>query len=260
MTLIRMRHCALVALVLYVAAAPVHAMDADYDVRLGDLVDPGAFGAGLHVVYAPSGARIPDDSVRSGYHVLQLSPTFTWGLARDLDVELQLFTSAGPRGEYRMGGAKVELAWIPVRPRDDDDGYWLGAAVEFGRMPRTASSNDLDGEIKALVGMRRAGWTFAVNPALQVKLAGAGGGRPELSVKAAVMYRVTDVVSVGIEHYAQLGELGHLGPLSEHAQHTFAVIDVQAKKWQVNVGIGRGLNDVSERWILKAVIGLPFGT
>jgi hypothetical protein len=236
-------------------------VDADYDVRGGDLVEPNRLATGLHAVYAPSGPRVPDDGVRPGYHVLQLSPTFTWGLTRNTDVELQLFASAGPRGEYRMGGAKVELAWIPVRPRDDDDdGYWLGGATEIGRMPRTASSNDLDAEVKAIVGMRRAGWTIAVNPGVQVKLAGAGGGRPELSLKAAVAYRITHAVSMGLEHHAQLGAPRHLGPLNEHAQHTFAVLDVQAKKWQLNFGLGHGLNDVSERWVLKAVIGLPFGS
>ncbi|HYH43515.1 MAG TPA: hypothetical protein VD867_16190, partial [Burkholderiales bacterium] len=244
------------------AATPVYAVDPDYDVRLGDLTEPGELSTGLHAVYAPSGARIPQEGVRSGYHVLQLSPTFTWGLTRNTDIELQLYSSAGPRGEYRMGGAKVEVGWIPVRPAGElDGGYWLGAAVEVARLPRTASSNDLDSEVKAIVGLRRNGWTFAANPALQKKLAGpGGGGRPTLSLKATVAYQVNDTVGVGIEHYAQLGELGHLGPLNERAQHTFAVVDVRAKKWQVNFGVGRGLNDYSERWILKAVVGLPFGS
>ena len=81
MTLIRLRQCAFAAVVLCTAATRVHAVDADYDVRAGDLVAPGQLATGLHVAY---------------------------------------------------------------------------------------------------------GWTLALNPGLQVKLAGAGGGRPELSLKTAV--------------------------------------------------------------------------
>jgi hypothetical protein len=73
-------------------------VDADYDVRVGDLVEPGQLATGLHVVYAPSGARVPDESLRSGHHVLQLSPTFTWGLTRNTDVEMELFAFGVGRG------------------------------------------------------------------------------------------------------------------------------------------------------------------
>jgi hypothetical protein len=243
-----------------VSSTRVWAVDPDYDVRLGDLVPPGEFAAGLHAVYTPSGARKPDPDVRSGHHVLQVSPTFSWGLTRDTDVELQLYASGGPRGEYRIGGAKVELAWVPMRPASDDaDGYWLGAAAEVGRMPRTVSTSDLDGEVKALVGLRRGSWTIGLNPAIQAKLAGPGErGRPELSLKAVLSYKISDRLRAGIEHYASAGALRHPGPLSRQPQHTFGVVELKAKQLELNVGLGRGLNSYSERWIVKAVVGFPF--
>src|SRR5688572_23427942 len=104
---------ALAALMLAACSARGYAVDPDYDVRIDDLTPAGRMESQVHAVYVPSGVRAPDDDVRSGFHVLQVSPVFSWGIAKNVDVELQLFLSAGPRGEYRVGGAKVELAWVP---------------------------------------------------------------------------------------------------------------------------------------------------
>jgi len=252
----------ILVLLLSSALSPLAlALPDELEVRLDETNKAGQFEFDAISNYTASGPRQPsEDGLRPSFHVLQLSPSLSYGITANTQVGLQLFSSLGPDGGARVDGARVELLSIPIRPDDeDDDGLFLGYLVEAGHLPATLSSNRLDAEIKMIVGYRMGRWTFASNPEIGVKVAGDGDAQPEFAVKFKVAYRVDPGYSIGVEHYGDLGRYHHLGPLNQQSQQSFAVVDFRAAGFDLNLGIGRGWNDFSERWVLKGVLSFPIG-
>ena len=70
---------------------------------------------------------------------------------------------------------------------------------------------------------------------------------------------MNNTYSIGVEHYSELGQIRHIGPLNQQSQQTFAVVDFKRKGKDFNFGIGRGWNDFSERWVIKGIVSFPFG-
>jgi hypothetical protein len=240
---------------------PALALPDELEVRLDEINKPGQFSAEVITNYALSRPRRrSDEELKPTFHLLQVSPDFSWGLSKNMQLEVQLFSSLNPEGHGTLDGGRVELIAIPIRPDDeDDDGFFAGGLVEVGRLPRTISNNRLDGEVKFLLGYRSGKWLLATNPEIGFKVSGDGPSAPDLSTKIKLAYKAAPSYSIGLEYYGDLGELRHIGPLSQESQMLFAVVDFKHKGWTFNVGVGRGLNEFSEPWVLKAVFGLPFG-
>jgi len=248
-------------LAFFFASPPAFALPDELEVHLAETTKPGQFAVDVISSYTASGPRKPSgEGLRPAFHLLQLSPDFSYGVTQNSQVDLQLFSSAGLGGEARVDGGRVEYLTVPIRPEDEDhDGLFLGGLFEVGHLPATLSKNNLDAEIKLLLGYRIGPWTFATNPEIGFKVSGNGSSQPELSVKLKAAYRVDQRYSIGIEHYGDLGPLRHVGPLNRQSQQTFAVVDFKAKEMDFNIGIGRGWNDFSERWVVKTFVSFPLG-
>ena len=232
----------------------------ELEIHQDDTTPKGRFGAELITTYAIAGPRTPSsEGLRSTRHLLRLSPDFSYGLTNHTEVGLQLFSSVGLHGETRVDGGRIEMLTVPIRPADNrDDGYWLGTLIELGHLPTTLSTNHLDAELKVLLGVRRGRWMVAASPEFGFKVSGEGSGsQPDVEMKVKVSYRLDSNYAIGIEQYSDLGTIRRIGPLSQQSQQTFAVADFKRRAWDFNVGIGRGWNDVSEKWVVKAIIGFP---
>lgn len=251
---------ALIGVLQFVASTAAHALPDELEIHLDDTTPKGRFGADVISNYAIQGPRRTDEGLRSTHHLLQVSPDFSYGVTETSQLGLQLFSSFGPGGSARIDGGRLEWMTIPVRPPDaDDDGYWIGGLFEIGHLPPTLSNNHLDAEIKILTGMRTGRWLFALSPEMGFKVSGPASSKPELELKLKAAYRADAGFSVGVEQYSELGTLGHLGPLGQLSQQTFAVADFHRNGWDFNVGLGRGWNDASEKWTIKAIVGFPIG-
>ena len=61
-----------------------------------------------------------------------------------------------------------------------------------------------------------------------------------------------------IETYNELGPLRDLGHVNKLSQALYGVIDTQLGQFDLNAGIGRGLTSVSDRWVLKFIVGIHY--
>ena len=257
-SVIRLRSLALL-LATVIFSPAVFALPDELQVHLDETNKPGQFSLDTVVNYALSKpAKSEGAGLRSSAHLLQISPELGYGITKNTQVSLQIFSSIDANRQLRVDGARAGLTTMFIRPDDeDDDGLFFGTLMEAGRLPATLSVNRIDGEIKFLMGYRSGRWVFAVNPEIGYKIAGSGPSEPELSIKAKIAYRSSEGYRVGIEHFGDLGQLGHSGPLNQQSQQTFAVIDFKSQHVDVGIGVGRGWNANSQRWLLKTTISFP---
>ena len=100
---------------------------------------------------------------------------------------------------------------------------------------------------------------LAANPILGWALAGSDhDGKPDFSPSAKVARKVAAGLDLGVEYYAELGKMNRILPRPEQSHTLYFALDYARKPWVFNFGIGRGLNDATDRWTLKAIIDIPF--
>ena len=62
----------------------------------------------------------------------------------------------------------------------------------------------------------------------------------------------------GLEYYGEYGPLSHWLPGDQRAHTVYAVVDVEKSDLDINFGIGRGFVNAADKWVMKAIIALPF--
>jgi hypothetical protein len=254
------------ARVLFVAAAgfavlPARAVMLDeIQVYTDDINKPGEFGLELHVNTTPKG-RSTQDFPReiTPRHGLRFTPEFSYGLIEDLDAGLYLPFARDAEGTTRFAGPKLRLKWLPLQPKEDGQGWFMGANLEYAWIAPEFEQSNRFVELRPIVGYRGKEWLLAANPILGWALTGPDhDGKPDFSPSVKIARNVASGIAVGVEYYAELGKVNNILPRPEQSHTLYFALDYSRKPWVFNVGIGRGLNDATDRWTLKTIIEVPF--
>ena len=147
----------------------------------------------------------------------------------------------------------MELEYIA--PHNEDEGLYWGINVEVARINRIDEQSYWNLELIPIIGYRRARWHVVANPALEKP---SSGSAVMWSPSAKVAYRAFGRNYFGAEYYVEAGPLRHRLPSGEQSRTVYLAWDGKAGRSDVNVGIGRGLTDASERWVIKSIIEIAF--
>ncbi len=240
------------------AGANAVAAPEEIQVYMDEMGAPGEFGLDVHANYVISGSSVSDyPGAQPPAHVFRLTPEFSYGLTPNLELGAYILTSRDGRGNTAVDGQKLRLKFIA--PRTDGQAYFWGANLEVGRVSHRLDENPWNAELKGIFGYRAERWTFAVNPNIDWKVSGPAPSPTIFHFDSKIAYKTRHGYDIGAESYNEFGELRHMGHLNRQSQTLFGVIDTSIHGWDLNVGVGRGLTPASDRWLLKAIIGVPFG-
>ncbi|MGZ5200182.1 MAG: hypothetical protein ACXWC4_10475 [Telluria sp.] len=248
--------CCAAGLMLACASGAAMAAPEEIQVYMNEMGRPGEFGLDVHTNYVTSGATDPDyPGAQGSRHALRVTPEFSYGLTRTLELGAYILGSRDAGGNYDIGGEKLRLKFIPTAPEDP---FFYGANLEIGRVDHRFDQNPWNGELKGIVGYRGPRWTVAFNANFDFKVSGPEPSPATLELAGKIGYAISDSTQVGIESYNGMGEVRRLGKLGSQEQTTYAVVDTSVRGWDLNLGVGRGYKAASDRWVLKAIIGVPF--
>jgi hypothetical protein len=166
---------------------------------------------------------------------LQLMPEYSYGIWRNWEVSLQLplaFTSGSANAE----GYRAELQY--VAPHDGEHGFYWGINFELARSFL---------EIIPIVGLRVDRWHLAVNPGIE--RARSGQGHATTGTPAAkIAYRTFERNYFGLECYVEAGQ----------SRTLYLAWDGKLGKSDINLGVGRGFTETSDRWVAKMIYEFAF--
>ncbi len=246
----------LACLVLACSAGAALAAPEEIQVYMNEMNHPGEFGLDVHANYVTAGAALPDyPGAQLSRHALRVTPEFSYGLTRNLELGAYILGTRDADNRYHIGGEKLRIKFIPTAP---DDPLFYGANLEIGRVDRRFDENPWNGELKGILGYKGARWTAAVNANVDFKVSGPASSPTSFELATKLGYALSDRLQVGIESYNELGEVRRLDNPFRQAHTTYAVIDTAVAGWDLNLGVGRGNAAASDRWVLKAIIGVPF--
>jgi hypothetical protein len=241
---------------LLVATAAAAAPE-EIQVYMDEMDAPGEFGLDLHNNYVLSGSGVPDyPGAQASLHRYRLTPEFSYGLtpAVDLGAYLPLLTVADGGG-LAAEGIKFRIKFIA--PKSFAANTWWGLNLEVGKVSHALDINPWNAELKTIVGGRFGKWLLAANANVDWVVSGPHPGPVTLDVDAKVAYGVGAKTQLGLETYSGLGPLGHAGGLQDEEQFVYLVADTGIGKWDLDLGLGRGFGASQDRWVFKAIVGVP---
>ena len=111
-------------------------------------------------------------------------------------------------------------------------------------------------EIRPIIGVRNADWEFIVNPIVDISF--GKFGEADFAPAARLARKLGPDLFVGLEYYADFGEIGNFAKLADQQHTLFAVTDFKLGVFDVNFGVGYGLTPASDRWVVKTIVGYAF--
>ena len=230
---------------------------ANYEIQVygSDTVAPGNLMVELHSNYTATGEKDTIDGVYPTHHQLHETVELTQGLTDWSEVGFYVFTS-------EQNGHGVQWVGDHIRPRVRVPESWgwpvgVSLSMEIGYQRPAYSPDTWTWEIRPIIDKGMGRWYFAVNPAFERTLHGPGvrdGFDFAPSVK--VGYDFTQVVSGGIEYYADYGRFGGFVPTRDQQQQVFLVADLHVSPlWEINFGVGIGATSATDHLIFKAILG-----
>jgi hypothetical protein len=233
---------------------------ANYEIQVygADTVPPQNLMVELHSNFTAQGEKDTLDGVYPTHHQLHETLELTEGINDWSEVGFYVFTSA-------QDGHGVQWVGDHIRPRVRVPESWgwpvgVSLSMEIGYQRAVYSTDTWTWEVRPIVDKTLGRWYFAVNPALERTLHGPGvsegwGFAPSVKIG----YDFTQVVSGGIEYYADYGRVGGFAPTHDQQQQVFLVADLNVSPvWEINFGVGIGATGSTDHLIFKAILGRRF--
>lgn len=230
----------------------------EIQVYLDEFAEMGKFGLDFHSNYVLSAQ--PGSVTR---RMLRVTPELSYGINENWEAALYWLTSVGPAqlgGQPVTDGVKVRAKWRPRPPSPSSP--WYGAInVEVGQLSRRFYADQTSVEVKFIGVYQKDKWTLGANLNLDraLRTNTQQGATSELDTKVA--YRISQAdqgdLRMGLENYSFLGAMRRQTAPSTRTSSTFLVADFSLKRWDLNLGLGKASGVSTDKWLVKAIIGVP---
>jgi len=235
-------------------AAVAAAAPEEIQVYLDDVNEPRELTLEMHANYVAEGFRTPDyPGQLPTHHVLQVTPEFSYGIAKNWDAGLYLLSARASDGTLYGNGAKLRLKYVAP----STGAFFWGVNFELGRTSHRVTESNDNFELRPILGWRGGAWLVAINPIIDAALSGGTSREPVFAPALKVSRAVAEGVQLGIEHYAEAGPIHHIPDFNQQNHVLYGALDVQRGALDLNFGVGRGLTSASEKWVIKMIVGIP---
>jgi hypothetical protein len=232
---------------------PAQAVD-EIQVYNAGIAAPGQLTIQQHLNYVALGLKqppFPGGLVSNGS--LNGTPEFAYGLTDWWEVGLYLPFAIQDR---QLLSDSVKLRTLFVSPHADQRDFFYGVNFELSNTTPKFAQTRFGLEIRPIIGVRNTNWEFIVNPIVDI---GFGKyGQADFAPAVRLARKLDRDFFVGLEYYADFGEIGRFGRLPDQQHTLFAVTDFKLGVFDVNLGFGYGLTPSSDRFVVKTIVGYAF--
>jgi len=214
----------------------------------------GQFTIQQHLNYIPLGLKEPPfPGGLVSNHSINGTPEFAYGVTDWWEVGLYLPFAI--QDQQFLSNA-FKLRTLFVSPNADKRDVFYGVNLEFSNTTPKFSQTRFTMEIRPIIGVRHADYEFIFNPIVD---AGFGKlGELDFAPAARLARKLGPDTYLGLEYYADFGEIGNFAKLADQQHTLFLVTDFKLGVVDVNFGVGYGLTPASDRWVIKTILGYAF--
>jgi hypothetical protein len=214
----------------------------------------GQFTIEQHLNYVALGQKDPPfPGGLVSNHSLNGTPEFAYGLTDWWEVGLYLPFAVQ---DQKFLSDALKLRTLFVSPHADQRDFFYGVNLEFSNTTPPFAQTRFALEVRPIIGIRNADYEFIVNPIID---AGFGKlGELDFAPAARLARKLAPDTYLGLEYYADFGEIGNFPKLADQQHTLFLVTDFKLGVVDVDFGVGYGLTSSSDRWVIKTIIGYAF--
>src|SRR3979411_1483392 len=236
-----------------VLAQPAKAVD-EIQVYNAGIAAPGQFTIQQHLNYIPLGVKDPPfPGGLVSHNSINGTPEFAYGVTDWWEVGLYLPFAIQDR---QFLSDSFKLRTLFVSPNAAERNFFYGVNFEFSNTTPKFSKSRFGLEIRPIIGIRNADYELIVNPIVDIGFGKYGEER--FTPAARLAQKLGPDFSIGLEHYADFGEIGNFKKLSEQQHTLFAVTDFKLGVFGGNFGVAYGLTPASDRLVIKTIVGYAF--
>ena len=232
----------------------------DYEIQVyaAETVAAGRTMVELHSNFTPQGERDQVNGVLPSHHALHETVEITQGFTSWFETGFYVFTSVQPYNGWRWAGDHIR-----PRVRIPEEWHWplgLSLSTEIGYLGRSFSEDTWSWELRPIIDKEWGRWYFALNPALEKSLSGLNSSAGfAFAPSAKVGFKVSELINVGVEYYASVGDLLHFDKWNAQQHQIFPVVDLDlGADWEFNFGVGFGLTKSTDELVVKMILGHRF--
>jgi hypothetical protein len=218
------------------------------------IAEVGQFTIQQHLNYVALGQKdppFPGGLVSHGS--LNGTPEFAYGVTDWWEVGLYLPFAVQ---DQKFMSDAFKLRTLFVSPNADKRDFFYGINLEFSNTTPPFAQTRFALEVRPIIGVRNADYEFIVNPIVD---AGFGRlGQLDFAPAARLARKLAPDTYLGLEYYADFGEIGNFAKLADQQHTLFLVTDFKLGVVDVDFGVGYGLTSSSDRWVIKTIIGYAF--
>jgi len=228
----------------------------EIQVYTGELAGVHESSLTLHANYTPRGIKVAgmpggvvtDHSVNGAFE-------WAYGVSEWFEAGLYLPVYSITRdGSVLLDGGKVRALFAV--PHAELRSFFYGMNFEYSRNAKHWDTSRYSAEIRPIIGVRRGPWDVIANPILDTSFDGLGSLVFAPSLRVA--NNITPEWAVALEQYSEFGELKRFAPRGQQPQSLFAVTDVSRGTFSVELGVGYGFTEASDRLVLKTILARSF--
>jgi hypothetical protein len=233
---------------------PARAID-EIQVYNAAISEVGQWAIEQHLNYTWLGRTSPDfPGGLISHHSLQGTPELAYGVTDWWEIGFYAPFAVTADGRLLSNGAKIRNLFVVPNAAKRDVFYGVNIELSYETPPFAQTRYAM--EIRPIIGARSKEWEFIVNPIVDFGLGAAGQANFAPALRLA--RKLGEDRFVGLEYYADLGEIGNFPSLPQQSHQLFGVVDFKVDKLDVELGIGYGLTPGSDRLVAKAILGYAF--
>jgi hypothetical protein len=237
-------------LAFLIAAPPSSWATDEIQVYNAEIAEVGQWTLQQHLNYTAQGrafADFPGGLVPN--HSLNGTPELAYGVADWWELGLYAPFAFDQQGQFFSDAFKVRTLFVSPDAAKRD--FFYGVNFEFSCTTPTFWQTRFGAELRPIIGVRNAAFEFIVNPI--VDFAPGNYGATIFAPAARLAHKFEKDFYLGLEYYADFGQIGHFSPLNQQQHNLFAVTDFKVGDFDVDLGFGHGFTQGSDRLIFKAI-------
>jgi hypothetical protein len=239
-------------------AGPAAEAQDRFEIQVYDAETAPPLGTGveLHLNYVAAGTtQVSADGELPTNGVTHATVEPHLGLTTWSEVGMYLQGAVLPAGSVRYAGIKLRYkAKWPQRLLDGLLGLALN--LELSAVPAAFEANVYASEIRPIVDLTWGRLYAAINPIIDIDLAGSLAGKPQLQPAAKVSLAAIAGLRFGFEYYTGFGPITGLYPFSQETHLLYLVVDfarpvTDKLGFDASAGVGYNLTNNGERWVIN---------
>lgn len=232
----------------------------NYEIQVygSQTVEQGHTMVELHSNFTTNGSKFGAGTELPTNHVLHETIELTHGWTTWFETGFYIFNSIGNDGRTAYVGSHI-------RPRVavPEEWHWpvgVSLSTEFGFQKAAFDANTCSLEIRPIVDKTWNKIYLAINPTLEKSFAGPQANTGLIfSPNVKGSYELSKLLAVGLEYYGSTGPFFHYYSYQQQEHQLFAAGDFNfGPNWECNAGIGYGLTSVTDKAIVKVILGRRF--